>query len=434
MRPQLNKKYLNILLTGIFSLFSVSSIVATATTPANNSNVNNINNTQPPMNVCKARVPLPTSNGLSVLDLALMVNDLKTVNYLLFQQCYNPNSWDQKNGISPIFSAKSVEAINLLNKAGASFSPLSDHKFNALQYLVSIPYQFPKELYNQQKQMIADAFSTFPNYKIADSDREHLARYEFQTLHDYDQVKVFVSQYLKRANTEDDPRGVAPVFYMAMYGDLQGFKTSIPYMYDVNQHMTRNDETLLMTTLNHYCALSPEQVKNIIEIQRILLSNPDINLNAQTKYGADYVDFLNHYRVNGYKEIYDFNIAFLRQYKPDFLMKNEERLHSAQNFTNKINRIDYGDLSCGEANYRDDGKMQMSVAYNPPTPEQKAYFNSLVGTKRIVVYNAYDKKNPNPNTKGPFTANTSNLPKVVIPNKANNQQLPASTPKAVPQK
>lgn len=387
-------------------------VASSPTTPTNNSN-----------NVCKTKVPLPTSNGLSVLDLALMTNDLTTVNYLLFQQCYNPNSWDQKNGISPIFSVKSVQALELLNKAGASFSPLSDHRFNALQYLMSIPYQFPKELYGQQQQMINEAFSTFPNYKVSDADKARLAQYEFKSLNEYDQVKLFVSQYLKHGNIEDDPRGVAPIFYMAMYGDLQSFKASIPYVYDVNQRMTRNNETLLMTTLNHYCALTPEQVKNIIEIQRILLSNPDTDLNAKTKYGADYIDFLNHYRINGYKEIYDFNIAYLKQYKPEFLMKNEERLHSAQNYTNRINRIDYGDLSCGTANYRDDGKMQMSVPMTPPTAAQQAYFQSLLGKKNVLVYNAYANKNNTINnantTPNNGNAKVQTKPASPLPNQNN---------------
>jgi hypothetical protein len=419
---QLKKTSLGVLfLTTILSCITLESNIATAATPINTINSNNTNTNvvksttstaaiSPPANVCKTRVPLPTSNGLSVLDLALMTNDINTVNYLLFQQCYNPNSWDQKNGISPIFSVKSVQALELLNKAGASFSPLSDHKFNALQYLMSIPYQFPKELYGQQQQMINEAFATYPNYKVSEADKNHLAQYEFKNINDYDQVKLFVSQYLKHGNIEDDPRGVSPIFYMAMYGDLQAFKAAIPYVYDINQRMTRNNETLLMTTLNHYCALSPEQIKNIIEIQRILLSNPDIDLNARTKFGADYIDFLNHYRLNGYKEIYDFNIAFLKQYKPEFLMKNEERLHSAQNYNNRINRIDYGDLSCGAANYRDDGKMQMSVPETPPSAEQQAYFKSLIGKKNVMVYNAYANKNnvPNNNTVNKSGVNTLN--------------------------
>ena len=92
-------------------------------------------------------------------------------------------------------------------------------------------------------------------------------------------------------------------------------------------------------------------------------------------------------------------------------MKNEERLHSAQNFNNRINRVDYGDLSCGDANYRDDGKMLMNVPVAPPTAQEQSYYKSMVGHKNVVLFNAYDKQNKNAN-------NIANVPKPIIPNNA----------------
>lgn len=289
---------------------------------ANNNANNNIINYK---NNCSKKMPLPTNGiGLTPLHLALEINDIKSVEKILFKNCFDPNLGTYGElQIKPILSVKSLPAYKLLIAAGVDSDIKNDDGERFLNVLFTLPDSYSSKLWTEQKKDISSLAINFINYIEEPKLNLYLTSNNFPFVAEYNNLLLYVINNNDDLLTVKDRSGITPLHWLVYYGRYELFKKAFTLSSASLKTKTSSEESFAMTAINHYCHLPNDRISDMAKINFDILNNKEIFKfnNSDNFEWAKYISYLRDYEKSGHQEVLIAIIAKLKEKQKELVKR-----------------------------------------------------------------------------------------------------------------